>query len=158
LEENRLLRQISPSEFIEYTHIGTPFIMKDRDFVIRVRVRFSSLERQIVVTNESTEDPAAPERGYVRGRLNETTFRLTALDGAHTRLSGEIHADPMGSVPKWIVNLFQKQWPRSTFDRIQDQLRKTDVGVPNLFSPLISQVRSLLASDPIAHEAPQARK
>ena len=34
LVEARTLRQISETEYIEYDHVGTPFVMKDRDFVI----------------------------------------------------------------------------------------------------------------------------
>jgi len=143
LEEERVLRQVSPGEFIEYTHIGTPFVMKDRDFVIRVRVRLDRPERRLVITNQSTEDPAAPDHGYVRGNLIGSTFTLAAIDGRHTQVTGEIQADPMGSVPKWIVNLFQRQWPRKTFDHLREQLSKSDVGVPNVFSKILSDVREL---------------
>jgi len=144
LEESLLLRQVSSTEFVEYTHIGTPFVMKDRDFVLRVKVEFSRLERKLMITNESTEDPSAPAHGYVRGNVVGSTFVLSAIDAGHTRLSGEINADPMGSVPKWIVNLFQKEWPRSTFDHIQAQLKKSDLGAPEHFAPLIADLHALL--------------
>ncbi len=39
----------------------------------------------------------------------------------------EIHADPKGSVPKWLVNLFQKGWPRNTIEGIRKQAAKADV-------------------------------
>src|SRR5437762_3688944 len=32
LVEARTLRHVSETEYIEYDHIGTPFVMKDRDF------------------------------------------------------------------------------------------------------------------------------
>ena len=31
-----------------------------------------------------------------------------------TKMAVEILVDPMGSVPKWLVNIFQKDWPRNT--------------------------------------------
>jgi len=153
LEESRMLRKVGPTEFVEYTHIGTPFVMKDRDFVLRVKVELSRLDRKLVITNESTEDPAAPDHGYVRGNLVGSTFVLSAIDAEHTRLTGEINADPMGSVPKWIVNLFQKQWPRTTFDHIQAQLKKSDLGAPENFASLVSELHTMLAEVPLPVQA-----
>lgn len=145
LEESRLLRQVSETEFIEYNHIGTPFVLKDRDFVIRVRAQWSPVDRTLAIAEESTEDAAVPDSGYVRGNLMVSTFQVSAIDRQRTRISGVIQVDPMGSVPKWVVNLFQKQWPRTTFDRIQEQLKKANTGVPGEFRPLISEVREGLA-------------
>jgi hypothetical protein len=145
LEEERLLRQVSATEFIAYTHIGTPFVMKDRDFVIRVRVEVNPQERRLVITNESTTDSNEPDHGYVRGEVIKSTFGLVAIDGDHTRLVGEIHADPKGSVPKWIVNVFQKSWPRDTFDRIQVQLKKSDISIPEALVPLLARLHAPIA-------------
>ena len=55
-------------------------------------------------------------------------YILTAVDeGKRTKAMVEIHADPMGSIPKWIVNLFQKSWPRNTLIGMQQQLQKPDI-------------------------------
>jgi hypothetical protein len=122
------LKLISDHERIEYNHTGTPFILKDRDFVFHATTQIEPLKKQVVVSIKSIEHPDAPDTGrYVRGKLMNSRYILTALGPARTRVLVEIHADPMGSVAKWIVNLFQKAWPRNTLDGIRKQVAKPDV-------------------------------
>jgi hypothetical protein len=149
LEEERILRQVNPTEFVEYMHVGTPFVVKDRDFVLRMRAQFDHAERAFTLVSESIEDDSAPESGYVRGKVIGSSFKLVAIDSEHTRLSGEIQADPMGSVPKWIVNLFQRKWPRATFDGIQARLKKDNLAVPAVFTPIVSELHEMVAQAPL---------
>jgi hypothetical protein len=142
LVESRLLRRVSPFEFVEYDHIGTPFVMKDRDFVARAKMEVDAKNRMLTLDYKSVEDPAAPTTSYVRGDLIRSQFQLTSLeDGSKTQLIAELHADPKGSVPKWIVNFFQRSWPSDTFRGIQNQLRKPDIQVPATFADVISLLK-----------------
>jgi hypothetical protein len=114
---------------VEYNHIGTPFIMKDRDFVSIVEIKSDSEKHQIILRYKSTEDAEAPKTSYVRGDLQDTTFVLTQIEGGKTRLDGSVLADPKGSVPKWMVNFFQKDWPVDTLRNLRKQAAKADVGI-----------------------------
>ena len=76
----------------------------------------------------STTDGNAPPTSYVRGELISSTFVLTpTADGKATRVSGDVHCDPRGSVAKWIVNYFQKDWPRSTLKALRAQVAKANI-------------------------------
>lgn len=129
LESASVIRWLNPSSYVEYDHIGTPFIMKDRDFVSIVEMKLDAEKRQFTIHYKSTEDADAPKTSYVRGDLQDTTFVLTELEGHKTQLDGAILADPKGSVPKWIVNFFQKDWPVDTFKSLRKQAAKSDVKV-----------------------------
>jgi hypothetical protein len=39
----------------------------------------------------------------------------------------EIHADPKGSIPTFIANAFQKDWPIHTIKNLRKQAQKPDV-------------------------------
>jgi hypothetical protein len=135
LEGARVVRKIKDTpteqEFIEYDHIGTPIVMKDRDFVSHVRIKHDPENDRMTMSLNSIEDPLAPPTKYVRGELIKSEFVLEAIDGGkRTRVSGEIHCDPKGSVPKWIVNFFQKDWPRQTVNSLRKQSAKPDVNPP----------------------------
>ena len=117
-----------PTDYIEYNHVGTPFVMKDRDFVSHVVVVPDVSKRSLDVTYNDVADPLAPPTDYVRGELSGSFFRLTEIDqGKRTLLEGVVVCDPKGSVPKWIVNFFQKSWPLDTFRAIRRQAFKTNV-------------------------------
>ena len=127
LAESRTLKHISEDEYIEYDHVSTPFVLKDRDFVFDAKLELDPAQKKLTLNMHSVTDPLAPETSYVRGELMHSSFTLTALDhGQKTHMVAEIHADPKGSVAKWIVNMFQKVWPHNTITSLREHVKKPD--------------------------------
>ncbi len=53
---------------------------------------------------------------YIRGELIDATFILSSIDDdKKTRVNASFLCDPKGSIPKWLVNFFLKDWPKKTF-------------------------------------------
>jgi hypothetical protein len=128
LVDAHTVRRISDTEYVEYDHIGTPFPLTDRDFVYDAKLELQPESKKLVLRFHSVEDPKAPKTKYVRAELMQSSFTLTALDhGARTHIVADIHTDPKGSVPKWIVNLFQKSWPHNTIESLRKQAKKANV-------------------------------
>ena len=128
LKEARILRRVSETETIHYDHIGTPIVMKDRDFVSDCKLEFDPAQKKVTLNIHSINDPSAPRTDYVRGELHHSSFVMTSIEhGTKTRIVAEIHADPKGSVAKWIVNLFQKGWPHNTIMSLRRQVAKPDI-------------------------------
>jgi hypothetical protein len=142
LAEARVVRRISDTEYIEYDHVSTPFVMKDRDFVTWNKLDYDPARKAITIRMRSVTDPSAPPTGYVRGELVSSTFVLTeAADGKATRVVGDVHCDPRGSIPKWIVNWFQRDWPRSTFKKLRVQVGKANIVESAPLRALVEQGR-----------------
>jgi hypothetical protein len=128
LTESKIIRQISETETVHYDHIGTPFVLKDRDFVSNCKLEFEPSTKNITLKIHAVSDPLAPPTSYVRGELIHSSFTLTSTDhGKRTFVVAEIHADPKGSVAHWMVNLFQKKWPHNTITRLRAQVAKPDI-------------------------------
>jgi hypothetical protein len=132
LGETLILKWYSPTEFLEYDHVKTPFILKDRDFISKVKMDYDKMKKQISFVYENADPSQAPEdlrsTNYVRGYLNGTLFHLTSTNNdTKTFVEGEVYGDPKGSVPKWIVNMFQKDWPVATFVNLRKQVAKPDI-------------------------------
>jgi hypothetical protein len=128
LKEARILRQVSETETIHYDHVGTPIVMKDRDFVSDCKLEFDPAQKKVALKIHSVNDASAPQTSYIRGELLQSSFTLTAIEhGTKTRVVAEIHADPKGSVAKWIVNMFQKKWPHNTITSLRKQSAKPDI-------------------------------
>lgn len=126
--EARDVRQLTQFERIEYNHTASGFFMvRDRDFVFRAKGEFDRAKNQATFTFKSVEDTSVPEQGPVRGDLKMGKYTLTMLSPTKTHVVVEILADPKGSVPKWLVNLFQKSWPVKTLNGIREQCKKADV-------------------------------
>ncbi len=144
LEEVRVVRMLGPLEFIEYDHVGTPpIIMKDRDFVCHGKLALDLEQQSLVMTIEPTTDPALPPTHYIRGELRGY-WKLKAMDGGRrTFVIAQMHGDPRGSVPKWLVNLFQQGWARNTIESLREQVKKPDIHV-------MPQVEAAFEGKPIA--------
>jgi len=128
LTESKIIRQVSETETIHYDHIGTPFVLKDRDFVSDCKLEFDPSRKKVTLKIQAVTDPLAPPTSYVRGELIHSSFALTSVEhGTKTFVVAEIHADPKGSVAHWIVNLFQKKWPHNTITRLRAQVAKPDI-------------------------------
>jgi hypothetical protein len=128
LAEARVVRRISNTEFVEYDHFKMPVLIKDRDFVTLNRIEWDPTRQALTVRVRSTTDPAAPATSYVRGEVISSTFVLAPTsDGKGTRVIGDVHCDPRGSLPKWLVNMVQKDWPHTTLKSLRAQAAKPNI-------------------------------
>jgi START domain len=140
LKASRIVRWTGPDEYIEYDHVGTPPVMKDRDFVSDVKLETDRSAQKVLFHYRSTiEDSLPPIGKYVRGDLMSTVFTLTRIDDTHTHVIAEIHCDPKGSVPKWVVNWVQADWPEQTFRGLRRQTKKNDLVVEPYFRNALSR-------------------
>ncbi len=127
--ESYNLEVASESDRWEYNRTETPWPLQDRDFVVHTLI---SLKKDplpvLTIQMNSAENPKKPKvKGVVRGDLLDSSFVLKFIEPKKTAFSCEIHADPKGGIPKWVVNLFQKSWPTDTIMGLRKQLMKKDV-------------------------------
>ena len=138
--EARILHEVSPTEYIMYSHVATPVGMSDRDFVTNVTMMLDGTKKSLAVRMRSVDDAAAPTTGFVRGELKDSWFRLTAIDGgARTHVVAEIHCDPKGSVPSFIVNRFQKSWGFNTITSLRKQVAKPELAIHDKLKKLLEE-------------------
>lgn len=156
IKEARDIRQIGEYERVEYNHTGTPWPIRDRDFVFHAKVELDREKKTMWFKLHSVEDPAVPELSPVRGELKNSQYTLTSIDNdKKTRIVVEIHADPKGAIPKWLVNLTQKKWPRKTLTGIQNQAAKPDVVEHTAVRAYFAAPAQTVAAS-VAAAAPQA--
>ncbi|HEY4106934.1 MAG TPA: START domain-containing protein [Polyangiaceae bacterium] len=140
LAETKVVRKISDDEYIEWDHIKTPIVLKDRDFVFDIKLELSPADKVVALNYHSVYDSGAPKTDYVRGEFSYGTFKLTSIEGGKkTRVLAEVLADPKGSVAKWIVNLFQKDWPHKTIESLRLQVAKPDIKDQPRLKELLTQ-------------------
>ncbi len=151
LKECRRVRQFSDYEYVTHNHFGTPFVMKDRDFVARVKITVDLKAQAVQAVFRSIEDADAPPTDAIRGNIIESKYQILALDGGkRSRMVGEALVDPKGSVPKWIVNFFQRQWPVTTIKSLRKQVAKSDIVVPPFFQNLLAAPAASPSAAPVS--------
>ena len=149
LDEARVVNVISPSEYIEYNHVHMPWPTSDREFLTRVTMGYDAAARSSQIRSEPVELPGLPPRtGDIRGVLR-AIYTMTPIDSADgkqaTQLTVEIHSDPGGWIPAFIVNFFQKDWAHETIAGIRAQTKKPDLAPPEEFKPWLVQLDAAMA-------------
>ena len=138
LADSKILRWEGKDTFIEYDHIDMPIFFSDREFISRIHMRSDLARKDVVFQFQPSDDPSAPRTDYIRGAMLNMTFMLSSIDqGRSTRVDAEVLCDPKGWIPTWLVNLFLKDWPKTTFRNLRQEVQKSDIAVDLRFSVLL---------------------
>ncbi|HEX4459652.1 MAG TPA: START domain-containing protein [Polyangia bacterium] len=142
LAESRVVRMVNPHEYIEYNHIAMPAICRDREFVTRVTLESRPAEKVAIIRSAPADDPSiAHNKKIIRGDLI-SFYQLRSIDdGKRTELTIEMHTDPKGWLPAWVVNLFQKDWALETIGGIRKQCKKPDLKTPSEFATYLDELK-----------------
>jgi hypothetical protein len=99
-----------------WIHFGLPWPVSDRDYILNATGRRDLTKKTFYVNIKSVQHPKKGEDDCcVRAIVNGTYYEFTALPGEDkTKITVEVHTDPKGSLPTWLVNLIQKSWPAKT--------------------------------------------
>lgn len=123
LKRSVVLEQRSAFDFILYQHFQLPPLISDRDYVYRAIGSRNPKTGVVTLQISSVTHPKAPPTVGVRARLYESRYVLTPK-GDRTHVTVEIHTDPKGSLPAWLVNMIQKSWPMNTLQALRREVKQ----------------------------------
>jgi hypothetical protein len=97
-----------------------PFPVSNRDYVLHTEAKLDPDKRIFTANIKSIVDSRKPEDSCcVRAETFNTFYRFEAIPGeAKTRMMVEVHTDPKGLLPTWLVNRIQKDWPSKTLSNL----------------------------------------
>jgi hypothetical protein len=128
MTEHAMVRDQSPTEKVIYEAYGLPWPISDRDYVMMQTTRYDDTNLVFTLDFESMVDPAKPVReDHVRAMAYRTFWRLKKIDDVSTNVEVEVFTDPKGSLPAWLINLIQKDWPWKTIEGLVGRAIKGDI-------------------------------
>ena len=112
--ESRLVKQISPTEYIVYMVHKAPYTLPDRDTVLRGVVEPQTRSKPYVVLRVSAMPDYLPLKPpLVRMPAEEMTIKFSPLPGNKVQMEAEGYFDPGGTLPAWAANFVQRAAPYS---------------------------------------------
>jgi hypothetical protein len=142
LAESKVVKVSSPYDYIEYNHIAMPAFIRDREFVTHVTMSANKDRQAAYIQSQPADDASYPRRPKIIRGVLSGFYELRAIDGGkRTLLTIELHSDPKGWIPAWVVNLFQKDWARETIGGIRKQVRKSDLKPPAPFAQFLNDCK-----------------
>ena len=116
-------QKISQHEFFIYTLNDLPWPVKDRDVLAHVKWHQDG-EGAVVMQSKAVSNRVAKKKGIVRIEMATAQWRFMPLDSGSTAASFEIHMDPNGSIPSWLLNRLILNSPFTTFNNLAKQAAK----------------------------------
>lgn len=128
MTEHSIIRPLGTNRNLIYESYGLPWPISDRDYVMQEKYIFDEAKRVFTIEYTSVEDAAKPiQPEHVRATVYRTFWRLTMVDANRTLVEIEVSTDPRGSLPAWLINLIQKDWPWKTIDGLVRRAQKGDI-------------------------------
>ena len=122
INKKETVRQITPQSRIEYARIKMPWPLKDRYTVAEGTLEIRPGNTYWISYKSVDGEYNDPDR--IRARLDMSTFYLRPAGKDLTYMDVTLLSDPMGSVPKFLVNSFQKSWPVQFLSGLKNQIEK----------------------------------
>jgi len=125
MDESRVLAVISPVEQINYTLSRAPWPVADRDAVVRSKFSFDQ-EQGVARVETHAEPDYIPQRsGVVRIRKVDSSWTVTRLPENAIEVRYQVHSEPGGSLPAWLVNRIIFEQPFETLLNLREQVKLT---------------------------------
>ena len=119
-----LLKQVSPAELYYYCEVNLPWPVSNRDFIAHLIVTQDPHTRVVTIVGPTVPDYIPEKKDIVRVTRSEGKWVITPLAGNRIQVQYTLRADPGGSIPAWIVNLFVTKGPMESFKNLKTQLQK----------------------------------
>ncbi len=123
--DQKMIEKPNPLSELYWIHFGLPFPISDRDYVLKADGQVDNAAHVFTARIKSVVDPRkGADDCCVRAEAKNTYYRFEALPGSEkTKLTVEVHTDPKGSLPDWLINLIQKKWPSKTLSGLITRAR-----------------------------------
>lgn len=112
-----------------YQVYDLPWPVQDRDYLLKRTVNIDESNKVFTVTIVSVVNgQQKPEQDCcIRADITKTLWHLQSLGNGTTKVVVEVTTDPKGSLPTWVVNMLQQDWPHKTVNGLLKRSQKSDI-------------------------------
>ncbi len=130
-----LQKQDENGNFVLRMELDFPFPLKDRDVVVAGQIR-QLADGSVVINNRAIADNAAPERAdFIRIKHYEGGWVFRPMGNGKVQVTATGFADPAGSLPLGIVNMFVQQQPYMMLHNMQTAVQASQYQQSRLTIP-----------------------
>jgi hypothetical protein len=142
LDKTLFIRKTGPNTSISYNRCKLG-IFRKRDFLIETEARYFPTKHALMLASKSHPysdlefkdlppdvlNEIRPGDQAIRGEMKSKLILVEIAGGARTIVRSIVHADPMGKLPTFGVNMMRKKIPRHFFEGLLKQSKKNDLTV-----------------------------
>jgi hypothetical protein len=123
---SHMVADLGDREKVVYNRTHAPWPVSDRDAVLHNTVTVDEHERMLRLDFYNVTDAKEPPvKGVVRMPFLRGHWTLwPSADGTTTRVEYQVHANPGGRLPDWIVNYVSRDLPHQTIEGLRKQVAR----------------------------------
>lgn len=114
-----VLKKIGDNELVYYTEKSMPWPATNRDVVTRLKITQQEGTHVMTVSSIGVPDYIPKKDGLIRVPSSKIIWTVTPVDHTHLKIDYVAEADPGGSIPAFIVNMFVTKGPYETFKKLK---------------------------------------
>lgn len=137
-KEGKVIRYVSPSEWIYYSESNAPWPFENRDVVTKVRLIHDTATKTVFIQSNTFKDSIPVKNNYIRIPYIWTQWAFTPEKNGLTKIQLKLTINLGGDIPKWLMRFTASTGPYHTVKNLLFQVRR----------PKYKKVHSALISDP----------
>ena len=118
----QVLKSISSTKRKIYYEVDLPWPTSNRDVVMMLRVEVDKSAHSTTIFFDHATGGKAEKEGVVRMPYADGFWKLTTI-GKKTKVHYQFIADPGGSLPAWVINMFIVDGPYDTLIALKERLK-----------------------------------
>ena len=119
-----VIKRSSPSDIYYYTMVKMPWPVKNRDFVGHLVVKQDPKTKVVTINGSCVPGMVPKKKNAVRVLNSPARWVLTSEGKGRVKVVYTLHADPGGSLPTGLVNMFATKGPSESFKKLRVELRR----------------------------------
>ena len=123
-KEGKTLKRISPKESYVYT-VNKAFPVANRDAIVRNVILQDPETLAVTIEIEGKPDSIPVNEKLVRVTYIKGFWRFTPLDQGKVEVVYQVHNEPGGGIPAWLVNSFVVKQPFRTLVNMQKMVKES---------------------------------
>jgi START domain-containing protein len=124
--KSTVLKRVSSSELYYYAELSFPVPFSNRDFIEHIRLKQDSVSKIVTMEVENVPNYIPLKHGLVRVMQSTCKWVVSPSGQNSIHVEFTLYADPAGSIPAWLINLFSVYGPFETFRNLRNQLKKPE--------------------------------
>jgi ribosome-associated toxin RatA of RatAB toxin-antitoxin module len=118
-KEGKLLKRINEKETYNYTINDAPWPVSDRDAAVHNKISQNPEDRVVTINIKGIPDYIPEKTGLQRVKKIEGFWRFTPLENGSVEVVYQVHTEPGGNLPSWLVNSIVVSQPFHTLLNMQ---------------------------------------
>jgi hypothetical protein len=123
--QSSMVKRINENEFVYYTEKKMPWPVSNRDVVMHVKMTEDPGTGTLTLKASAVKASAVPtKKAVIRMTAGEVIWQVKAVNENTLHVSYWAKADPGGTLPAWVTNMFLTKGPYESFVKFKERMEK----------------------------------